>query len=96
MSLPELCKCGNKATGWMCSYTEDVPYCKDCDPDPDIDESHICYACGKPSHRSSYIGSGIYLGVCSKCDTGEPLGYEHLGYGYLGESDANGEVCGGR
>ncbi len=75
------CKCGQPST-IHCSQLKygDTHYCKACDPDPDIDESDICYSCGDQSHRSSYIGAGIYLGVCESCDTGQMLGYEHLGW----------------
>lgn len=76
---PQVCNCGNKAIGWLCRGEENVAYCSECDPDPDVDLSDTCYSCGKPSHRSEHIGSGIDLGVCEECDTGEHLGYEHLG-----------------
>lgn len=76
---PPTCKCGNNAIGWMIRGDEKTGYCSDCDPDPEIDESDVCYSCGKQSHRSSYVGSGVYIGVCSDCDTGQVLGLEHLG-----------------
>lgn len=73
-----LCKCGKPSTIYASSLTLDLYYCDDCDPDPKLDEGDICYSCGEPSHRSQYIGAGIELGVCEKCDTGENLGFEHL------------------
>lgn len=75
---PALCKCGNKAVGWTIRGEEKTGYCRDCDPDPDVDMSDRCYSCGKQSSRSAYVGSGIYLGVCKGCDTGQVLGLEHL------------------
>lgn len=75
-----LCECGNEPIGYLHYPNGSVrPYCKKCDPDPEIDESDVCYACGEPSYRSEYIGSRIYLGVCEDCDDGTHLGYEHLG-----------------
>lgn len=76
---PPTCKCGNKAIGWTISEEVKTGYCSECDPDPDVDMSDECYLCGNQSHRSSYVGSGIYLGVCRDCDSGQILGLEHLG-----------------
>lgn len=72
---PQVCKCGNNAIGWACHGSGDKieAYCHDCDPDPDVDLGGVCYSCGKPSYRSEYIGSGIDVGVCEDCDTGECL-----------------------
>lgn len=67
------CTCGAKATVTFWSGDQTWYYCDGCNPDPDIDESNRCYSCGKKSHRSEYVGSGFYLGVCPKCDDGHPL-----------------------
>lgn len=80
-SYPALCKCGNSPTTWVTGGDQKESYCDDCDPDPDVDMSDQCYKCGAPSHRSSYVGSGFYIGVCKKHDRGQHLGLEHLSEG---------------
>ena len=78
---PALCACGKSPTSWTTFGDQKVSYCDECDPDPDVDLSDSCYKCGSPSCRSSYVGGGIYLGVCAKHDKGQMLGLEHIAEG---------------
>lgn len=83
-SAAEKPKCSRCENAGVVSYHSDKGverFCRDCDPDPEIDDSDECCHCGAPSFRREYIGSGIYLGVCGECDDGEPLGYDCLATG---------------
>lgn len=80
-SYPALCACGKTPTVWAKFKDKKASYCDECDPDPDIDMSDRCYKCGGSSHRSSYVGGGMYIGVCKKHDVGQELGLEHMAEG---------------
>ncbi len=70
MPKEEKCKCGNSTNKYsLCVITGKMtPYCEDCDPDPPVDDGHLCYICEQPSYKSTTLWGDVTVGICKRCD----------------------------
>lgn len=74
MPITKYCKCGNlPVKNSIDVMTGDITsYCEDCDPDPPVDNGHICHMCKQPSFMSTTLWGDVTVGICKKCyDTGK-------------------------